>query len=89
MFFVDKSPYLKFVGFYWNVRHNDVEDLIPVIFQPLVTYNFIGKVEKSHFFVKENSTKYYLTVEGDDIKFTTSRGTMSEYAPKLCIVSRI
>lgn len=77
----DKTPYLKFGGFYWNVKYQDIRNFIPLEppLPPLVTYSYTSKEENQHFYVTENNTKYYLEVNNFVIDFTTSAGTLTDF----------
>ncbi|PIK58293.1 hypothetical protein BSL78_04799 [Apostichopus japonicus] len=75
----DGNPYLEFGGFYWNSDYADIERFIPVEVRSLNTYQYSGKQENVRFVVTEGTEQLWLEVDGDDIEFTESNGSLTSF----------
>ncbi|XP_071821939.1 uncharacterized protein [Apostichopus japonicus] len=75
----DGNPYLEFGGFYWNSDYADIERFIPVEVPPLSTYQYSGKQENVRFVVTKGNEQLWLEVDGDDIEFTESNGSLTSF----------
>ncbi|PIK37117.1 hypothetical protein BSL78_26046 [Apostichopus japonicus] len=75
----DGHPYLEFGGFYWNSDYADIEPFIPLEVPSLNTYQYSGKQENVRFVVTEGNKQLWLEVDGDDIEFTESNGSLTSF----------
>ncbi|XP_071821932.1 uncharacterized protein [Apostichopus japonicus] len=79
----DGNPYLEFGGFYWNSDYADIEPFIPLEVPSLRTYTYSGKGEGERenvrFVVTEGTEQLWLEVDGDDIEFTESNGSLTSF----------
>ncbi|XP_071821942.1 uncharacterized protein [Apostichopus japonicus] len=75
----DGNPYLESGGFYWNHDYANIERFIPIEVPSLRTYQYSGKQENVRFVVTEGTEQLWLEVDGDDIEFTESSGSLTSF----------